>query len=381
MDVMDTAGWISVVSTVVSVGGVMLNMYAKQKLLKNAKNTSEKVLVTGGTGYIGSHVLVELLTQGYDVVVVDNLSNSNKESLNRVKQITGRSVTFYQVDIQDEKALTRVFEAEGSFQLVMHLAGLKAVGESTKVPLGYYQNNIGGTVVLLNVMKAFQCYNLIFSSSATVYGTAPAPFSESTPTGVGISNPYGKTKYMIEEILQDMVASATGDKWKFIILRYFNPIGAHPSGLIGEDPAGIPNNLMPYVAQVCIGRRESLTIHGNDYPTPDGTGVRDYLHVVDLAEGHVAALKKMPDLNESECQVYNLGCGVGYSVLDVVHGMENASGRKIKYNIGPRRTGDIATCFALPEKAERELNWKAKNGMLEMCRDTWNWQKNNPKGY
>ncbi|MBQ9891005.1 MAG: UDP-glucose 4-epimerase GalE [Firmicutes bacterium] len=340
------------------------------------------ILVTGGAGYIGSHTLVELLAARHGAVVVDNLCNSSRTALKRVEQISGKKVPFYDVDIRDREGLEKVF-SENSFDCCIHFAGLKAVGESVVKPWEYYENNIGGTLVLVDVMRKHGCKNIIFSSSSTVYGDPEViPVTEQTPKGI-CTNPYGKTKSMLEDILSDLNAAdvKTGDAkpWNVVLLRYFNPIGAHPSGLIGEDPSGIPNNLMPYITQVAVGKRDMLHVFGNDYDTPDGTGVRDYIHVVDLAKGHVKALQAI----EQGCgvAVYNLGTGKGYSVLEIVKAFEEASGVKIPYVIDPRRPGDIAANYADASKAEKELGWKAEFGIFEMCRDSWNWQKNNPDGY
>ncbi len=334
------------------------------------------ILVTGGAGYIGSHTVIELVNAGYDVVVVDNLCNSSKESMKRVEEITGKAVKFYEVDILDKEGLTKVFENE-SIDSVIHFAGLKAVGESVAKPWLYYNNNITGTLVLLEVMNAFNVKNIVFSSSATVYGSpAEIPITENCPKGE-ITNPYGQTKSMIEQILTDIYKADT--EWNIILLRYFNPIGAHKSGRIGENPNGIPNNLMPYITQVAVGRLKCLGVFGNDYPTPDGTGVRDYIHVVDLASGHVKAIEKIS--TNPGLKVYNLGTGKGYSVLDIVKNFEKASGVKIPYEIKPRRAGDIAECYADASKAKEELGWEAKYGILEMCEDSWRWQSNNPNGF
>ncbi len=335
-----------------------------------------KILVTGGAGFIGSHTVIELQKNGHEVVVADNLCNASEKSLERVEQITGRKVPFYKADIRHAEEMNRIFE-EHSFDCCIHFAGLKAVGESVEKPLEYYDNNITGTLVLLDVMRKHGCKNIIFSSSATVYGDpAIIPITEECPKGQ-CTNPYGQTKSMIEQIMTDM--QKADPQWNVVLLRYFNPIGAHPSGLIGEDPNGIPNNLMPYITQVAVGKRERLGVFGNDYDTPDGTGVRDYIHVVDLATGHVKALQAI----EKNCglEIYNLGTGKGYSVLDVVHAFEAANGRKIPYVIQPRRAGDIAACYSDPSKAERELGWKAQYTIQDMCRDSWNWQKNNPNGF
>ncbi|NLO81543.1 MAG: UDP-glucose 4-epimerase GalE [Clostridiales bacterium] len=333
------------------------------------------VLVTGGAGYIGSHACVELLNAGYDIVVVDNFSNSKPEALKRVKEITGRDFKSYAVDLLDREGLERVF-SENRIEAVIHFAGLKAVGESVAVPLKYYYNNITGTIILCEVMAMHGVKKIVFSSSATVYGNPKSvPIKEDFP--LGPINPYGRTKYMIEEILRDVYVS--DNQWGVILLRYFNPIGAHESGRIGEDPNGIPNNLMPYITQVAVGKREKLNVFGNDYNTHDGTGVRDYIHVVDLAKGHLKALEKV--MKESGVDVYNLGTGTGYSVLDVVKTFEKATGRKIPYVITERRPGDIDMCYADPTKAHEELGWKAEKDLEDMCRDSWNWQKNNPNGY
>ena len=333
------------------------------------------ILVTGGAGFIGSHTLVELLNNGHDVIVIDNLSNASKISLERVKEITGKDVLFYEADIRDRAVLDRIF-AEHPIDAVIHFAGLKAVGESVAKPIEYYDNNLVGTLVLLEAMRDHGVKKLIFSSSATVYGTPEQlPLTETCRVG-GTTNPYGTSKYFQERMLEDVCVS--DKEWSVILLRYFNPVGAHPSGRIGEDPKGIPNNLMPYVAQVASGKLERIGVFGNDYPTPDGTGVRDYIHVVDLARGHLAALKK---LEEPGVHIYNLGTGVSYSVLDMIHAFEKACGKTLPYAILPRRAGDIASCYASSEKAERELGWKAEYGIEEMCRDQWNWQKNNPEGY
>ncbi len=332
-------------------------------------------LVTGGAGYIGSHTCLELLKAGHDVVVVDNLDNSSEESLHRVRELTGRDLEFHKVDICDAQALRGVFEGR-RFDAVVHFAGLKAVGESCQIPLRYYENNIKGTLELLKVMGEHGCFNLVFSSSATVYGDPhTVPITEAFP--LSATNPYGRTKLFIEEIMRDLCAADA--RWHCVLLRYFNPIGAHASGRIGEDPQGIPNNLMPYVMQVAVGLREQLSVFGDDYDTPDGTGVRDYIHVVDLALGHVAALERLEDL--AGCTPINLGTGQGYSVLEMVRAAEKASGRKVPYAITPRRPGDIATCYADPASAERLLDWKAARGLEEMCADAWRWQENNPKGY
>ncbi|MBR3978693.1 MAG: UDP-glucose 4-epimerase GalE [Oscillospiraceae bacterium] len=335
-----------------------------------------EVLVTGGAGYIGSHTCVELLNKGYDVIVIDNLSNSNPESLNRVQELTGKTLKFYEGDVRDEALLTKIFE-ENKPECVIHFAGLKAVGESVEKPWLYYNNNLNSTLVLTKVMEKVGMKRIIFSSSATVYTAGnEMPLKETSPTG-GCTNPYGWTKYMTEQILSGM---ANADKdWSVCLLRYFNPIGAHESGRIGEDPRGIPNNLMPYITQVAVGRRPHLNVFGNDYDTPDGTGVRDYIHVVDLSKGHVAAVDYV--LNNTGCEVFNLGTGTGYSVLDMVKTFQAVNNVPVPYVIAPRRPGDIATCYANPDKSREVLGWQAEKGLAEMCRDSWNWQKNNPQGY
>ena len=334
------------------------------------------ILVAGGAGYIGSHTCVELLEAGYDVVVVDNLYNANPEALKRVEKITGKTVTFYEADILDKEALNKIFDAH-EIEAVIHFAGYKAVGESVQKPIEYYHNNMTGTLVLCDVMRAHGVKNIVFSSSATVYGDpAQIPITENCPKGQP-TNPYGWTKSMLEQVLTDIHTS--DNEWNVILLRYFNPIGAHKSGLIGEDPKGIPNNLVPYVAQVAVGKRECLGVFGNDYDTPDGTGVRDYIHVVDLAAGHVKAIEKLKA--NPGVEVYNLGTGNGYSVLQVVAAFEKACGHAIKYEIKPRREGDIATCYCDPQKAKEDLGWVAKYGIDEMCEDSWRWQSTNPDGY
>ena len=334
------------------------------------------ILVTGGAGFIGSHTCVELLDVGYEVVVVDNLYNASRKSMDRIEQITGKKPTFYEADILDREALNKIFEKE-QIESVIHFAGLKAVGESVAKPIEYYYNNIAGTLVLCDVMRKHNVKNIVFSSSATVYGDpAFIPITEECPKGK-ITNPYGQTKGMLEQVLEDIHVS--DPEWNVILLRYFNPIGAHKSGLIGEDPKGIPNNLVPYVAQVAIGKLKCLGVFGDDYDTHDGTGVRDYIHVVDLAKGHVAAIKKLEE--KKGVLIYNLGTGKGYSVLDVVHAFEKACGKKIPYEVKPRRPGDIATCYADPAKAKAELGWEAENGIEEMCADSWKWQSMNPNGY
>ena len=334
------------------------------------------ILVTGGAGYIGSHTCVELLNAGYDVVVVDNLYNSSEKALQRVEQITGKKVKFYEVDLLDQPALKDVFDKE-TIESVIHFAGLKAVGESVHKPLEYYHNNITGTLILCDEMRKHGVKDIVFSSSATVYGDpAEIPITENCPKGE-ITNPYGRTKGMLEQILTDLHTADAG--WNVVLLRYFNPIGAHESGLIGEDPKGIPNNLVPYIAQVAVGKLEYLNVFGNDYDTPDGTGVRDYIHVVDLAKGHVKAVKKLTD--REGVSIYNLGTGVGYSVLDVLHAYEKACGKTLKYEIKPRRDGDVAVCYSDCAKAKKELGWVAEKGIEEMCADSWKWQSMNPNGY
>ena len=334
------------------------------------------ILVTGGTGYIGSHTVVELQTAGYDVVIVDNLSNSSKKVLSRIEAITGKKASFYEADVRDRDALNDIFEKE-NIDAVINFAGLKAVGESVQKPWEYYENNINGTLVLIDVMRKHNVKNFIFSSSATVYGNPEfIPITEECPKGV-CTNPYGWTKHMLEQILTDI--QKADNEWNIVLLRYFNPIGAHKSGTMGENPNGIPNNLMPYITQVAVGKLDHLNVFGNDYDTHDGTGVRDYIHVVDLAKGHVKALKKLE--KGSGLSIYNLGTGIGYSVLDIVKNFEEANGVKIPYVIAPRRAGDIATCYSSAKKAEEELGWKAENGIREMCEDSWRWQKNNPNGY
>ncbi|MDD5972177.1 MAG: UDP-glucose 4-epimerase GalE [Spirochaetales bacterium] len=334
------------------------------------------ILVAGGAGYIGSHTCVELLNAGYDVVVVDNLVNSSAKALERVEQITGKSVKFYEVDLLDKCALEEVFKKE-KIESVINFAGLKAVGESVHKPLEYYHNNITGTLNLCFVMREFGVKNIIFSSSATVYGDpAFVPITEDCPKGK-ITNPYGQTKSMLEQVLTDL--HTADPEWNVVLLRYFNPIGAHASGLIGEDPKGIPNNLVPYIAQVAIGKLEALGVFGDDYPTHDGTGVRDYIHVVDLAVGHVKALKRFE--SNTGVSIYNLGTGHGYSVLDVLHAYEKACGKSLKYQIKPRRPGDIATCYCDATKAKEELGWVAERGIEEMCASSWKWQSMNPNGY
>ena len=334
------------------------------------------VLVTGGAGYIGSHTCVELLENGYGVVVIDNLVNANPVSLKRVEQITGKAVRFYEGDVRDEALLRKIF-AENDISCVIHFAGLKAVGESVEKPWEYYDNNLNTTLVLTKVMKEVGMKSIIFSSSATVYTSDnEMPLKETSRTG-GCTNPYGWTKYMTEQILSGIAHA--DPEWCVILLRYFNPIGAHKSGLLGEDPRGIPNNLMPFITQTAIGRREKLSIFGNDYPTKDGTGVRDYIHVVDLAKGHVAAVNYAAD--QKGCQVFNLGTGVGYSVLDMVNTFMEVNHVNVPYQIVARRPGDIATCYADPSKSREILHWQAKETLADMCRDSWNWQKKNPQGF
>ena len=334
------------------------------------------ILVTGGAGYIGSHTVVELQNAGYDVVVLDNLSNASEKSLERVEKITGKPVTFYKADILDRDALNEVFEKE-SIDSCIHFAGLKAVGESVAKPWEYYENNIAGTLTLVDVMRKHGVKNIIFSSSATVYGDpAFVPITEECPKGQ-CTNPYGWTKSMLEQILTDI--QKADPEWNVVLLRYFNPIGAHKSGTIGENPNGIPNNLMPYITQVAVGKLKELGVFGNDYDTPDGTGVRDYIHVVDLAKGHVKAINYI--FSNPGLDVINLGTGVGYSVLDMVKAFGKACGKEIPYEIKPRRAGDIAMCYADPAKAAKVLGWKAEKGLDEMCADTWRWQSQNPNGY
>lgn len=334
------------------------------------------ILLTGGAGYIGSHTIIELNKAGHSVVVVDNLVNSKPESLRRVAKIIGKEIPFFEADVRDREAMERVF-TENHIDAVINFAGLKAVGESVEKPLEYYENNMNGVFVLVDVMRRHNCKNIIFSSSATVYGDpAIIPITEECPKGV-CTNPYGWTKSMLEQVLMDM--QMADPEWNVVLLRYFNPIGAHESGTIGENPNGIPNNLMPYITQTAVGKRKELGIFGNDYDTPDGTGVRDYIHVVDLARGHVAALKA---INQNKgLAIYNLGTGHGYSVLDVVNAFMKVNGVNVPYVIKPRRAGDIATCYCNPAKAKAELGWEAMYGIEEMCRDSWNWQKNNPNGY
>lgn len=334
------------------------------------------ILLTGGAGYIGSHTIIELDKKGHSVVVVDNLVNSNKEALRRVGEIIGKNIPFVQADVRDRAAMEAVF-ADNAIDAVIHFAGLKAVGESVAKPLEYYENNMNATFVLLDVMRSHGCKNIIFSSSATVYGNpAEIPITEDCPKEQ-CTNPYGQTKSMLEEVLKDV--QKADPEWNVVLLRYFNPIGAHKSGRIGENPNGIPNNLMPYITQTAVGLRKELGIFGNDYDTPDGTGVRDYIHVVDLASAHVAALQAI----QRNCglAVYNIGTGRGYSVLEVVKAFEKVNNVNVPYSIKPRRPGDIATCYCNPAKAKAELGWEAEYDIEDMCRDSWNWQKNNPRGY
>lgn len=333
-----------------------------------------KILLTGGAGYIGSHTAVELLQAGYEVIVVDNLCNSSQEALRRVEKITGKPITFYENDIRDTTALDALFD-EHSIDAVIHFAGLKAVGESVEKPLLYYDVNVGGAVTLLEAMQRHGVSKLVFSSSATVYGSAPYPYEETMQTGIGVTNPYGRTKYIIEEIMRDTAASDSTAA--FVSLRYFNPVGAHESGLIGEDPSGTPNNLMPYIAQTAAGKREKLRIWGNDYDTIDGTGVRDYIHVVDLAKGHLAALERL----KPGFDAINLGSGMGTSVLQVVHAFENACGHEIPYEILERRPGDLPEYYANAKKAADVLGWRTEKSIDDICADTWRWQSQNPDGY
>ncbi len=348
-------------------------------------DTKRKILVTGGAGYIGSHTCIELLESGYDVVVVDNLINSHPESLKRVEKITGRGLNFLKLDIRDRDALKKAF-SENNFQAVIHFAGLKAVGESCQQPLNYYDNNVNGTLVLTEVMADAGVRELVFSSSATVYGDPhTVPITEDFP--LSATNPYGRSKLMIEEILRDISISdklsANENPWRIALLRYFNPVGAHPSGLIGEDPNGIPNNLMPYISQVAVGKLQQLSVFGNDYPTPDGTGVRDYIHVVDLAKGHLKALQTLQGekFSQGGCEAYNLGTGNGYSVLEMVDTFSKVTGKKVEYQIVSRRPGDIAQCFADPGKAQQELQWQTEKTLQDMVSDAWRWQENNPSGF
>lgn len=334
-----------------------------------------KILVTGGAGYIGSHTIVELLSSRHEVVVVDNLLNSSQEALKRVEDITNSKIPFYQIDLRDKNNLEKVF-TDNKIDAVIHFAGLKAVGESVAKPIEYYDNNIGSTLALIETMQKHGVKKLVFSSSATVYGTpSELPLSESSVVGIGITNPYGQTKFMIEQILKDL--SNSDKSFEITILRYFNPVGAHHSGLIGEDPNGIPNNLLPYISQVAVGKLQKVNIYGNDYDTPDGTGVRDYIHVVDLAKGHVAAISHI----EPGVNIYNLGTGKGTSVLELISAFSKACDKKIPYQITDRRPGDIASCYATPKKACEELGWKAERTIDEACTDSWRWQSQNPNGY
>lgn len=333
------------------------------------------ILVTGGAGYIGSHTCIELLAAGYEVIIADNLCNSCEEAISRVEKIAGEKIKFYKADIGDEKAMEEIFSKE-KIDSVIHFAGLKAVGESVYKPLEYYQNNVAGTLTMLEVMRRHSVKDLVFSSSATVYGNPhTVPISEDFP--LSVTNPYGRTKLMLEDIFRDLYVA--DHSFNIVLLRYFNPVGAHKSGLIGEDPTGIPNNLTPYITQVAVGKLQSLGVFGDDYDTPDGSGVRDYIHVVDLAVGHVCAIKKLAE--KKGVLTYNLGTGVGYSVLEMVKAFEEVTGKKISYEIKPRRPGDIATCYADPAKAKEELGWQATRGLKEMCEDSWRWQSNNPNGY
>ena len=335
------------------------------------------ILVTGGAGFIGSHTCVELLNAGYEIVVVDNYYNANPKSLERVKELTGKDFKSYECDIRDSEGMDKIFK-ENKIDAVIHFAGLKAVGESCQKPIEYYDNNIGGTLKLCDVMRNNGCKNIVFSSSATVYGMKNvSPLKETMKTG-GTTNPYGTTKYMIEIILEDIYKS--DNEWNVTLLRYFNPIGAHESGRIGENPSGIPNNLMPYITQVAIGKRPFLSVYGNDYDTPDGTCIRDYIHVVDLADGHVKAVNNILD-GKKGVQIFNLGTGKGYSVLVIVKAFSKAYGQELPYKIAPRRPGDLAVCFSDPSKAKEVLGWEAKRGIDDMCRDSWNWQSKNPNGY
>jgi UDP-glucose 4-epimerase len=334
-----------------------------------------KILVTGGAGYIGSHTCVELLNDGHEVVVVDNFVNSSAESIRRVEKITGKRASLYEGDVRDRKLLDKIF-TEHKIDWVIHFAGLKAVGESCEKPIEYYDNNLNGTLTLLDAMRSHGCKKIVFSSSATVYGTPEKlPLDENSKTG-GTTNPYGTSKYFQEIMLNDVYKA--DNEWTVVLLRYFNPVGAHESGLIGEDPKGIPNNLTPYIAKVAIGELKEVGVFGNDYPTPDGTGVRDYIHVVDLAKGHVAAIDKIA---KNGVYTYNLGTGIGYSVLDVIHAFEKACGHTLPYVVKPRRSGDIAACYANADKAKKELGWEAKLGIDDMCASLWKWQSMNPSGY
>jgi len=357
---------------------------SKSKMADTAAHVGH-ILVTGGSGFIGSHTCIELLNNGYKVTIVDNFVNSTPESVLRVKEITGKTandISCLKVDICNKDALEVVFASCGKIDAVIHFAGLKAVGESTQHPLMYFHNNITGTLILMELMEKYGCRSIVFSSSATVYGSAPIPYTEESPVGQGVTNPYGRTKFMIEEIMRDWFKSPKGGKWGIVLLRYFNPVGAHPSGRIGEDPNGIPNNLMPYIAQVCVGRREHLTIFGDDYDTEDGTGMRDYIHVVDLAEGHVKAIKLLEKgkVDEGALHTFNLGTGKPVSVKQLLTAMEGACGKKIPFKIGPRRAGDLPKFWAATTKAKEELGWEATRTAEDMCADTWRWQSNNPNG-
>lgn len=337
---------------------------------------TKKILVTGGAGFIGSHTCIELLNNDYEVVVVDNLNNSNKKSIDIVERLTGKKIKFYEADIRDEQTMDEIFKKEQNIFGVIHFAGLKAVGESVQIPLKYYDNNVAGTTTLCRVMERNNCKNIIFSSSATVYGDPhTVPIKEDFP--LSVTNPYGRTKLMVEEILGDLYFS--DNEWNIVLLRYFNPIGAHESGDLGEDPTGIPNNLLPYTMQVAVGKLEAVNVFGNDYNTHDGTGVRDYIHVVDLATGHVAALSKLE--KGSGLTKYNLGTGIGYSVLDIIKNASEAVGKDIPYVIAPRRSGDIAACYSDPKKAKEELGWEAKYDIKRMCQDSWRWQSKHPNGF
>lgn len=335
------------------------------------------ILVTGGAGFIGSHTSIELLNAGYDVIILDNFYNSNSESISRIKELSGKNIKFYNDDVRDRNALNKIF-SENNIDAVIHFAAMKAVGESCVKPLEYYDNNLSSTIILCEAMRDAGCKKIVFSSSATVYGmNNPSPLKEDMPIGKS-TNPYGTTKIMIEQILTDLYKA--DNTWDISLLRYFNPIGAHESGRIGENPNGIPNNLMPYITQVAIGKLKCLSVFGNDYDTHDGTGVRDYIHVVDLALGHVKAMEKLLK-SKGGINIYNLGTGKGYSVLDIVKAFEKASGKKINYKIVERRSGDIATCYSDPSKAKKELGWEAQRDLEKMCEDSWRWQKNNPEGY
>lgn len=335
-----------------------------------------EILVTGGAGYIGSHTCISLIKAGYSVIIADDLSNSRFEVVSRIQQITGKKVIFYPYDVSDELEMEKIFQRH-SIDCVIHFAGKKAVGESVRIPLEYYRTNLNTTISLCRVMQRHNVKKIVFSSSATVYGTSDkVPFTEDSPLGI-CTNPYGWTKWMNEQILRDLWVSDTA--WSVQLLRYFNPVGAHTSGRIGEDPKGLPNNLMPYITQVAVGKLDKLQIHGSDYPTPDGTGVRDYIHVMDLADGHVASVKKC--ITDTGVEVYNLGTGIGYSVLEVLHAFEETIGRPLSYEIGARREGDIAVCYAGTKKAEEELGWKATRDLRTMCEDAWRWQSKNPNGY